>query len=356
MPLSNRPRRRLPLALAAAALTASSGTLACNVEQAPGERAQSCLRQLERTINFGNMLEHAREGLAGPVLRDEFISLAARAGFTAIRLPIRWDARAGYQPPYTISPEFFERVDGVVERARSHGLAVILDMHHYASMMMEPQTEMPRFVALWRQVAEHYREAPATVMFELLNEPNRALTQTQWNRALAEVIPAIRASNPRRTLVIGGSEWNSRDALPTLALPAADRDIIATFHYYEPMEVTHQGAEWVSGAGGWTGTTWRGTAAQRERLRRDFAGVKRWAEQEKRPVFLGEFGVYSRADDVTRIAWTTAVREEAQANGFAWAYWELASSFGILEPRALTWREPLLRALIPASPVLAKTP
>jgi len=344
-----RLRRRRHL-LCAVALVAAGNAFACSVEQAPAERAASCARTLARTINFGNMLEHAREGLAGPMLRDEFVVLSKQAGFTAIRLPVRWDARAGYQPPYTISAEFLARVDGVVKLASAHGLSVILDMHHYASMMMEPQAEQARFVALWRQVAEHYRDAPPTVMFEVLNEPNRALTQSLWNQALAEVIPAIRASNPRRTLIIGGSEWNSRHSLATLALPKDDRDIIATFHYYDPMPFTHQGAEWVSGAGGWLGTRW--TAAQRSQVRDDFAAVKRWAETQGRPVFLGEFGAYSRADETSRVAWTTAVREEAEAHGFGWAYWELASSFGVLDPHALSWREPLLQSLLPTSPVL----
>ena len=86
------------------------------------------------------MLDHAREGIARPMLRDEFIALAAQASFTAIRLPVRWDARAGVQPPYRIDPAFFERVDGVLRQAAQHGLAVILDMHHYAQMMLEPQS------------------------------------------------------------------------------------------------------------------------------------------------------------------------------------------------------------------------
>ena len=55
------------------------------------------------------------------MLRDEFIALAAQAGFTAIRLPVRWDARAGVQPPTASTPAFFERVDGVLRRRRSTG-------------------------------------------------------------------------------------------------------------------------------------------------------------------------------------------------------------------------------------------
>ena len=319
----------------------------CSFEQPPAQRALGCQKRLARSINFGNMLDHAREGLAGPMLRDEFITLTAQAGFTAIRLPVRWDARAGYQPPYRIDPAFFERVDGVVRLALEHKLAIVLDMHHYAAMMLEPIVECERFLTIWRQVAEHYRDAPATVMFELLNEPNRELTRARWNEALAAVLPVIRSSNPQRTLIVGGGDWNSGPALDSLALPADDRNLIATFHYYEPMAVTHQGAEWVSGAGAWVGTTWSATAEQTAKLRDDFDRVARWAARERRPVLLGEFGAYSRADEPTRIAWTRAVREHAEARGFAWSYWELASSFGVLEPLSLQWRRPLLEALLP---------
>lgn len=335
-----------PLFVLLAAVAAGSA-FACDEGQPAAERTASCNRLLARSIDFGNMLDHAREGISGPMLRDEFIALTAQAGFTAIRLPVRWDARAAIQPPYRIAPDFFERVDGVVALALKHKLAIVLDMHHYANMMLEPAAERERFLAIWRQVAEHYRDAPPTVLFELLNEPNRELTRGRWNEALAAVLPIVRESNPRRTVIVGGGDWNSGLALEDLKLPADDRNLIATFHYYEPMAVTHQGAEWVSGAGAWVGTTWRGTPAETRKLRDDFDRVQRWAEREQRPVLLGEFGAYSRADEATRIAWTRAVREQAEARGFSWAYWELASSFGVLEPLSLAWRRPLLEALLP---------
>lgn len=336
-------RRALPAAMLCCISLAAP---ACEFTQSPPDRAHSCNRMLLRSVNFGNMLDHAREGMAGPMLRDEFIELTAKAGFSAIRLPVRWDARAGYKPPYTVDPTFFERVDGVIKLALANRLAIVLDMHHYAAMMLEPDVERERFLAIWRQVAEHYRDAPAQVIFEVLNEPNRELTRARWNDALAAVLPVIRASNPSRTLIVGGGDWNSAAALESLVLPAEDRDLIATFHYYEPMAVTHQGAEWVSGSGAWVGTTWRGTADQQRRLQEDFDRVAKWAAQQRRPVLLGEFGVYSRADDATRIAWTRAVRSAAQARGFSWAYWELASSFGVLDPHSLAWRRPLLDALL----------
>lgn len=336
-------RRFLLASLAALALPVA----ACDFAQLPEARTASCHRLLARSINFGNMLDHAREGMAGPALRDEFVSLTAEAGFTAIRLPIRWDAQAGDKPPYTIDPEFFARIDGVVQLAQKHRLAIVLDMHHYTGMMSEPEAERPRFLALWKQVAEHYRDAPASVLFEVLNEPHARLTPAKWNEALAAVLPVIRASNPHRTLIAGGGEWNSRRMLDSLELPRDDRNLIATFHYYEPMALTHQGAEWVSGASAWLGTTWRGREAERRALREAFDAVAAWSKREGRPVYLGEFGAYAKADEASRVAWTRAVRTEAEARGFAWAYWELAAGFGVLEPRSLQWRRPLLDALLP---------
>ncbi|MDH3210494.1 MAG: glycoside hydrolase family 5 protein, partial [Burkholderiaceae bacterium] len=211
----------------------------------------------------------------------------------------------------------------------------------------------PRFLAQWKQIAEHYRDAPATVMFELLNEPNGTLTQEIWNSVLSQALEVIRASNPNRTLIVGGAQWNTRVSLETLALPADDRNLIATFHYYDPMDVTHQGADWVAGSDQWLGTTWKADAVNVQNVKDDFAQVATWAKSEGRPILLGEFGVYSKAGQATRVAWTRVVREQAEAHGFSWAYWELASSYGLLEPYTNNWRQPLVRALMPKSPVLA---
>jgi endoglucanase len=43
-------------------------------------------------------------------------------------------------------------------------------------------------------------------------------------------------------VIVGGGRWNSIDGLQTLVLPEDDRNLIATVHYYTPMEFTHQGA------------------------------------------------------------------------------------------------------------------
>lgn len=86
---------------------------------------------------------------------------------------------------------------------------------------------------------------------------------------------------------------------------------------------------------------------ERKRLENQIAAVARWAEARNRPVYVGEFGAFERADLDSRVRWTSAVRELAEENGLSWAYWELAAGFGIYDQRRDTWSAPLLRALIP---------
>nr|MBP8242448.1 hypothetical protein [Thermoflexales bacterium] len=115
-----------------------------------------------------------------------------------------------------------------------------------------------------------------------------------------------------------------------------------------PFHFTHQGAEWVEGASDWTDTAWEGNAADLAAVRADFDLATAWGTQNKRPVYMGEFGAYSRAEMDARARWTAAVAREAEQRGFSWAYWEFASGFGAWSPGYGEWREPLLKALIPS--------
>lgn len=80
--------------------------------------------------------------------------------------------------------------------------------------------------------------------------------------------------------------------------------------------------------------------------------ARAWAERNNRPIFVGEFGAYSRADLDSRVRWTTFVRSEAERMNFSWGYWEFGAGFGIYDRATNQWRTPLLRALIPNSGVL----
>jgi len=305
-------------------------------------------RKLGAGINLGNALEAPTEGEWGMVLEARFFEEIRDAGFDSVRIPIRWSAHAEREAPYTIDPEFFERVDWAIEQALSRGLSAVINMHHYEELYADPDGERERFLGLWRQIAERYADQPAELYLEPLNEPHGNLNDAAWNAMIPEVIAAVREHDPDRFLIIGPDEWNNVRALPKLRLPESDRRLIATVHYYLPFQFTHQGASWVNGADAWLGTTWNGTPAEKQAIEQHFDDVKAWSKAHGRPIYLGEFGAYSRADHASRIRWTRFVREQAEARGFSFAYWEFGAGFGAYDRDANRWRPELKDALVPS--------
>jgi endoglucanase len=184
------------------------------------------------------------------------------------------------------------------------------------------------------------------VVFELCNEPNGAL-DVAWNDAIPTLLKAVRTTNPTRAVIVGPGSWNGIWMLPKLKLPD-DANLIVTVHYYDPFKFTHQGAPWASDdVKNLSGIKWDATDAELKPLRKSFDDVAEWAKKNNRPVFLGEFGAYEKADMPSRAKWTAAVVKEAEARGFSWAYWEFGAGFGAYDRDKKAWREQLLGALVP---------
>jgi endoglucanase len=304
------------------------------------------LIQLGHGVNLGNMLEAPREGAWGVTVQEGYFPIIRQAGFTLIRVPIRWSAHVGLAPDYTIDPAFFSRVDWVVAQAEKNNLTAILDYHNDDALMKDPDANADRFVAIWKQIAGHYQGEPSPILFELLNEPNGKLDAPRWNDLLAKTLAAVRATNPTRTVVIGPVQWNSIGALSKLVLPDNDPNLLVTVHFYDPMTFTHQGASWIEGSDKWLGNTW-GTDAEKLAVTQSFNKAAAWGSDHKRPMYLGEFGAFSKGDMDSRARWTAFVARTAESHGFPWTYWEFCSGFGVYDPLAHTWRQPLLEALMP---------
>jgi endoglucanase len=159
-------------------------------------------------------------------------------------------------------------------------------------------------------------------------------------------VKIVRETNPTRDVIIEPVLSNGEDLFSELKLPN-DRHLIVTFHYYLPFQFTHQGADWVDGSDAWLNTAWDATEAEKAEITRHFEAVADWADRNNVRVLLGEFGAYSRAPQDSRVRWTDYVTREAEGHGFAWAYWEFGSGFGIYDPGAGVWREDLLKVLMP---------
>ena len=300
--------------------------------------------KLARSMNLGNILEAPSEGDWGLSLEASYFSTIAEAGFTGVRLPIRWSAHASDETPYTIDPDFMARVDWAIDQAFQNDLSIVINTHHYLEMMSAPSEHLPRLLGIWGQVATHFHSRQDDLIYELFNEPHDQFNTAIWNDYLDQLVDSIRAIDPARTLMIGTASWGGIAALDDLVLPA-DSNIIVTVHYYNPFQFTHQGAEWSEGADAWLGTTWGQSSSDYTDLLQDFNRLKTWSVENNRPIYVGEFGAYNRANMAFRYAWTEAVVAACEARDLSWGYWEFAAGFGAYDRATGQWNE-LLEALI----------
>jgi len=319
---------------------------------APGATpaARQFAASLGRGVNFGNMLDAPTEGAWTLRVDDRYIALVGSAGGTggwgnaervqSVRLPVRWSNHASADAQATIDPAFMARVDDVVTRLLARGVPVVLDMHHYrqldgdavdAGETTVPDAVIdPRFLAMWKQIAEHFRDAPPTLAFELYNEPHGRLT-ARWNDLMSRAVRLVRQSNPTRVIVVGPTQWNSARGLPDFTMPP-DANLVLTVHHYDPYTFTHQGAPWVTPA------LPTGIACCSPQQMADIRGpldkAQQWGASHGYPVYVGEFGAFESVALPDRLRYTRAIRDEMEQRGMTWSYWELAGGFGFYDPVA----------------------
>lgn len=333
-----------------------------------------------RGINLGNCFDAPSEGAWGTQISEKHFEMAAQAGFDHLRLPVRFTTteRSDPNPPYTIKPDFFARVDWALDRAAAHGLSIILDVHHFEEIHKHPKEQAPRLYGLWRQISERYASRPAQVAFEILNEPNAELVPALLNELTAEALRIIREKNPTRIVFANSYFWANAERLHELLLPADDPNVVAQFHMYQPILFTHQGAPWMdpiyqtrgvlfpgppptpivpvaAGAGeGWVASWFENynklPFAQNPSgpltVYEHFEHAERYLKQTGKRVYLGEFGAIDVADPQSRANYLWMVRTEAERRGIGWAYWDDGGKFKVMNAANGTWDEPLRAALL----------
>ena len=299
-----------------------------------------------RGVNLGNALDAPWPGARGVTITKALIQSVAEAGFNAIRVPVRFSAHTGAAPDYILSETLLQTVDQVIQWGLSAGLTVVLDIHHFDALMQSPIVEEDHYLTIWKQLAMRYQSLPAALYFELLNEPHGELDIESWNRLIAQSIQLIRQTNPTRTIIIGGLDYSTIDSLNELEIPD-EPHLAATFHYYEPLEFTHQGAPWVSGAMSWIGATWGGTASEVSEIQQAFDRAVDWSNANQIPLIMGEFGTIKNADAASRQAWSAMVVRTAEARGISWFYWDLCTDFGLYDCQNGIWDGALMETLIP---------
>jgi len=322
--------------------------------------AYQAARLFRRGVNLANYLEvPPRQHWRITCAVDEFAAMH-REGFDHVRVPVGWQYYTGPAPDYALSPEIFARADFVVTNAMANELAVIINIQGFEAFDTSPAGQTDRLLAIWRQVAAHYAKFPNALAFEVLNEPHGAATTEVMNSIYARVIAEIRKTDPRRTILVEPGKWGSIEELKHLVLPAKDDNLIVSVHCYDPFYFTHQGATWVGpNLKKLAGIQFPGPPAaplvldpslKLDRSVLDwihkyntlpteknpsspiaFADklklAREWSDYYGRPVHVGEFGCYTKADPESRVRFYGAFRRACERQQLGWAIWDWSAGF-----------------------------
>jgi endoglucanase len=225
----------------------------------------------------------------------EDIALLHRAGFNAIRVPLH------YSLFESDAAEGFKLLDRLIVWSRAKGLYVMLDLHAapggqtganiddsagYPWLYNSPQ-EQEHLLAIWRRLATHYRDEPAVLGYDLLNEPIPHFPKLAPLNPLLEPVykklaGEIRKVDAHHILFLGGAQWDSNFSIFSKPF---DTNIAYTFHKY------------------WT--------APDESVIRQYIDFR---DRYDVPIWMGESG--ENTDE-----WIAQFVKTLEKNNIGWAFW-----------------------------------
>jgi endoglucanase len=229
------------------------------------------------------------------------ISFIKQSGFNSVRVPFSYRLFVSDATVPRLEGPGYELLDRVVDWCRREGLYVILDMHAAPGgqtgdniddsfgypFLFESSESQELTVNLWRKLAARYRNEPAVIGYDLLNEPiahyfDAALLNPKLEPLYRKIVSGIREVDRNHIVFLGGAQW---DGNFKVFGPPFDPRLAYTFHKY-----------WM---------TVNQDAIQQYLTFRDKYNV---------PVWMGESG--ENTDE-----WIDSFRQLLEAHNIGWCFW-----------------------------------
>ena len=293
--------------------------------------------------------------------QQEDVAFIRSLGFDHIRVPIdeeqMWDEEGNKHP------EAFELLHNAIEWSRQAGLKVIVDLHilrsHYflddSPPLYTDETALDMFLQNWRDLSGELRDySNDLVAYEILNEPV-ADDPEDWNRVLHKAISEIREREQNRTIVVGSNQFNKVENFPDLRVPADDPNLILSYHFYNPMLLTHYQASWSVDVRDYDGPVQYPGRLVPEDVMENLTGQnleiaeaqngyydRESMEAMMQPAFevaeelglhlnCGEWGVVTYAPQEERLRWYEDMRRIFEHNDISYTNWNYKSdNFGLV--------------------------
>ncbi len=222
-----------------------------------GSEAAKIIANMTVGWNLGNTLDSqgsVETAWGNPMTTQEMIDAVAEAGFNTVRLPVTWYCRA--DKDLTVNEAWLARVREVVDYCYNNDMYVILNTHHETSWHIPSVAKADevekKFVHLWQQIAEYFKDYDEHLVFEGMNEPRVVGSAAEWSGGIAEerqivsrlndaFVDTVRATggnNATRVLLITSYGANSsRIAMYGVKVPN-DPYVGVSIHAYTPYAFT----------------------------------------------------------------------------------------------------------------------
>ena len=350
--------------------------------------------EMGRGINLGNVLSAPTEGNWAFSVYEEYFDQVKDEGFGNVRVPVDFfggsflnadytvngsertlsslsncddnscfSELAGTQNQYNGSPDdyyvnplYLDRLQQVVDWSMSKGLVTIIDFHgaklkenflytfdqseinginYYSNPTSAKRiADLNKFKAIWRDIAERFKDYPETLLFEVFNEPYFWLSADEISTISSDIINIVRSSgsnNESRKIIVTGGDTNSWEVIFQIPndLINSDPNLIATFHYYQPMSFTSSMQE--------NNNNFNLSQNAKNQITQRFSQINTWSTTNNIPVYVGEFGAdnenginywvggsngtFGGPNPADRIEYHRHIAEQAILNNFSFSAW-----------------------------------
>jgi len=302
-------------------------------------------------------------------LKTEDFANFRKLGVRFVRLVITPKVIYDNGQPKTTSLTY---VDWALDWFKSADIAVIFDFHDGGELKLDASDhDNSGFVTFWQAIAKHYLgQRENSMIFELVNEPVFRTNPDVWYALQEKTVQAIRAIDPNRTILVSGTGYSSADQLTKLK-PLPEKNLIYTFHNYDPFLFTHQSATWASDnvkplkdipfpsspeavakmidelpeASQAEVRSYGEKHYDAAYLLGQLKKGADWGRQNNVPVLLGEFGSLPRvAPPDSRARWFAAMRAASTELKLPNSIWGYDDAMGLgrrLQPDGTVWLDPV---------------
>ena len=338
--------------------------IATSLKNPPSQSSAGNKFDFRRGTNISHWLSqsNARGDSRRNFFTEKDVQYLSGLGFDHLRIPV--DEEQLWKTDGQKDEEGFSLLKNALNWCKKHKLDAIVDLHilrsHHFNEKEKPLWTEPaaqeRFFQCWRDLSQELINYPVEdVAYELMNEPV-ADDPEDWNKLVKKLVTIIRASEPKRKIVIGSNRWQSANTFDQLSVPENDKNIILSFHMYEPFLLTHHTASW-TGIKDYKGpVNYPGVIVKEEDLsslpdslrmiiirsnrsytidsiRKHFIKPILVAKKYKLPLYCGEWGCLNTVPDEARLQWYKDMKTVLEENKIGWATWDYKGGFGIINSK-----------------------